>query len=695
MKIIFSFIVILISLVQIVSAEVIVDWDIKKLEDKFKGEIETGVKEYLGAEKKFKVYVQVSGRKKTEEKKASDFNDTEFGYLSVADSYQDVKILDKVVVNSVSAEIFIYDKIDRAVENNIRKISSGAMKGFPNTTILSVMPSPPKIEEKKPEAPETPFDLKKFLMDHASDIFKMFSTLFVGALALLGLYLLGRALIAAFKTIGDAMKDSTDKIARQQKENKEQELEAKKNDEQKLAHQKIEEVFNNQLEIQFERNINIVKSCLRVSPHVFKQVLIRNEENLNGLKTLLPLIVDYTVKLKEAISQDLWKKVESLKGIEEGLFNRWLNAFAEDISVAQMTENGYFSYVIDHNLLERAYAAKFSHLVDASMRINSGVLYKFVLDFLPPEESTHLMKHFDEETWKMILTERYINAAELNDDVANMLKIVDEYVEKEKREINDQGLARILTNPMTLFLQGKSFEESEELFDILSMSAPDLATLLKSKFWTPRTLYRVPSEYLREKFNTLTVEARVHILLAVQEDIRNFMLGFIPEGKVMTIVTDQYNRDVETFDERARIKSVKVLKEFLDNLKADATAEKFILKEELEEVADEYQQETQQEEQSKEQNELQVDPVEQVEASEELTSEEESENLEEPIAMFDDSIPTPQELGEVTQGTEEEMVNWEDELKVEELRPKSVNELEEKTEVIPQIPEGDDEDEVA
>jgi hypothetical protein len=575
---------------QVASAEVVVDWDIKKLEDKFRGEIETGVKEYLGPDKKIKVYVQVDGRKKTEEKKAVDFKDGEFGYLSVADSYQDVRVSEKVIVTSVTADIFVYEKVDSTVVNNIRKIAAGAMKGYKNATNLNVMPSPPpKVEEKKvadskpiEPAKEPPFDLKKFLIDHASDIFKMFSTLFIGALGLLGVYLLARALIAAFKTIGDAMKASTEKIANQQQLNKEFDQEMKKQEEEKASHQKVEEVFNNQLEIQFERNIDIVKSCLRTSPHVFKQVMGRNEVNLNGLKTLLPLIIEYTIKLKETISPDLWKKLETIKGIDEGMFNRWLNTFAEDISVAQMTENGYFSYVVDHSLLEKVYSSKFAHLVDASMRVNSGILYKFILDFLPPEESTSLMKHFDEETWKIILTERYVNAVDLNSDINKLLMVVDEYVEKEKCEINDQGLARILSNPMTFFLQNKSYEESEEFFDILSTSAPELAQILKGKFWTPRMFFRIPNDYLSETFNILSVDTRVAILLGVQDDVRGHLLSFIPEGKVMTIVTDQYNRDVENFDNRQKDKSVKMIKEYLEMLKADSIADKFILKDESE-----------------------------------------------------------------------------------------------------------------
>ena len=58
---------------KVLHAEIAVDWDIKRLEDKFRNEAELGLKEYLGPTKKFKVYIQVIGKKNTEEKLKEEF----------------------------------------------------------------------------------------------------------------------------------------------------------------------------------------------------------------------------------------------------------------------------------------------------------------------------------------------------------------------------------------------------------------------------------------------------------------------------------------------------------------------------------------------------------------------------------------------------------------------------------------------
>lgn len=563
-------------------AEVAIDWEIKKLEEKFRGEIETGVREYLGPQQKFKVYVQIVGKKKTEEKKAINFNDKEFGYLSVADSYQNIRVYEKIFVKNISIDVFVYDSVEKGVENNIRKIASGAVKGFQSKVTISIMPSP--IAKVEP-ANIADFDIKKFLLEHASDIFKLFSSVFLGGVLLFGLYLLAKALVTAFKTMGDAVKSSTDKYTHQQQINQELTKEEKNKEDEKIAQQKNEEAFNNQLALQFERNIDIVKSCIKISPHVFKQVLIRKDENLRGLKSLLPLIVELTDKLKESISVDVWKKLEEIDGINEGVFNRWLNTFSEDLSVAQMTENGYFSHAVDHVLLERVYAAKFSHLVDAAIKINTSILYKFIFDFLPSEESVSLMECFSEETWKIVLTERNVNANDLNNDIKEMLKVVDGFVEKEKYEINDQGMSRILSSPISFFIESKSFEESEEFFNIISTSAPDVANLFRSKFWTPQMFFRIPEDYLMEKFSTMKMELRGQVLLGISSDVRLYLLSLIPEGRVMTIMTEQYNNNLENLNQKMKEDSFVAAKEFLKALKVDHGAGKYALKEESDVVA--------------------------------------------------------------------------------------------------------------
>ncbi len=581
MKKVFYIVFLLALHLKVLHAEIAVDWDIKRLEDKFRSEAELGLKEYLGPTKKFKVYIQVIGKKNTEEKKSADYRDSEFGYLSIADSYQDIKVSEKVMVKSIAADIFIYDKVDKNTLKNIRKIATGAMKGFPSSINLNVMPSPPTLEENTNDLNQ-PFNFKKIFLEHLSDILKLISNLIISAIGLLGIYLLSRALIAAFKSISEAIKNDPTNNKEHKKEDDSVTEEEDKEDEINTDHQKFEEILNNQIEIQHERSLEIVKTCLRTAPHVFKQVLVRNDENFQGFKVLLPQIVEFTSKLKEIISIELWKKIDSIDGINESLFGRWLNRFAEDLSIAQMTDTGYFSCHIESTLFEKIHSAKLSHLIEASIKVNSCILFKFLLDFLPSNESINLMKHFDDKTWSKILSERQVNPIQLNKDISEMLETVEAIVEKDKREINDHDFSRIFSNPLSLFLKDKDFEEAEEFFKIISYSAPELSESIKAKFWTPRMLFRIPKDYLTEKFNILSVEGRVLILLGVQEDLREHLLTCIPEGKVMTIVTDQYSRDFDIQDERQKSRSTKTIKDFLNALKEDLYAEKFELKEESE-----------------------------------------------------------------------------------------------------------------
>ena len=61
-------------------------------------------------------------------------------------------------------------------------------------------------------------NFKKIFLEHLSDILKLISNLIMSAIGLLGIYLLSRALIAAFKSISEAIKNDP-------ANNKEQKLE--------------------------------------------------------------------------------------------------------------------------------------------------------------------------------------------------------------------------------------------------------------------------------------------------------------------------------------------------------------------------------------------------------------------------------------------------------------------------------------
>lgn len=554
------------STLNITFGEVVIDWDIKKLEDKFKSDIDEGLKEYLGSGKKFKVYVQVNGKKKTEEKKSINFSDKEFGYLSVADSYQDIRIDEKISVKSVSTEIFIYNKLEDESLRNVKKIAEGAIKGFPGSVVLRVMPSL-KEEEKK-----IPFSLMSFLEQKASDVFYMLYYLVIGIISLFGVYYLLKSLLKLFNSSSKnkkLAKDDDKQVKQRDSEDKDFNL-------------KINKPLNEDAKKHFERNMKIIETCLQESSFIFKKVLSQKNENLQGFKTLLPFMVSCLSKLGHIITTDQWKDLEKVRGLENDQFYKWLISFTEDILIAQMSEPGCLTSLVDKVLLEKVYIADPLYLIEAVRDLNSSVLYKFALDVLSEEKAALMIKEFDSSTWLKVLSEKEAKSEELNSDIKRMLKKINDLETTNRDIIADKDIERLFVPPTQLLLKGKTFEEVESLFEELSFLAPSLEKKLRTKVWTPKIFFRIPETYLSDKFNSMTLESRVMILLAVKEDVRDFLFSIMPNEKVSMIVRDQYSRGETALNSENKEKAILFARKFIEELKFDLECEKFNLKNEIE-----------------------------------------------------------------------------------------------------------------
>lgn len=562
------------------------DWEVKKLEEKLQGQVLSGVREYLGDKKKINAFIQIDAKKTSTEKVVKGFKDNDFGYLSVDEANYDTQVERKLVVEQVNANVFVFEKVDKDVERNLKLIVKSALRGYKTNIAIRVMPSPlipeePKVQPKEevkdaPKEPvsEEPFSLKSFILKHASDIIKLVSMVVVGILALIGIYLFAKAIVAAFKALGEAMKSSTDRYA--------DSLNTQKASEDNTEDEREENAENDFQTGNLEKSYAIIDSCLSNFPQVFKNVILRDKSNVSGFKTLVPNLVAHADKLKQLLPQSFFSEVENSQSVFSGQeYALWLKKLGEDLSVGLMKESGYFSYLLDPGVLEKVYSKKLSHLVEATIKIHSGTLYKFIFDFLPSEESTRLMERFDESAWKLLLQERHIDGNRLNDDVVNLISVCEEIEERERREINDSGLAKILGAPMTTYLENSGFKKTDEILAMLSEAAPDFGKSMKNKFWTPSIMLQIPDSHLRERFNSISIESRVRILLFIQdqEDLRKHMFGLLPEGKVTMIVNDQLKLQGEGFDEKARSNAEGELKMFLKELYAECERGVFALME--------------------------------------------------------------------------------------------------------------------
>lgn len=520
--------------------------EVQELENNLSQKIKTNISEYLDNGAGFSVSVNLQLKRTSipsAKPKVADTSPKDMGYLIVPAVSNDPAIertpASQITyeIQSATVNVFVYTQYPDKFLKNIRAIIKSVTDGqsFSSNIKFSYLPAPPpkvipptEAEKEKVTPPVQPKGFWDYLRENS-----------IPAAIILGALFFGIAIIIGITVFSNFFKSSAVAVAESIKEmNKAAPKEASAN---KADVAPITEESNSD---SFERNIKIVASIIEKSPHVFTGAISERNNDYSGLKKLIPnLVASGEIQIQDLFSENTILKIEEnaeqAKAMSTGEFYSWLDHFVERLTLNHLKKGNRFTRIIDRDIVNHLYGIESEKLTSYALNKNSGLVFKLVMDFLPPDSAKNLFERLTPEQWELVLDDRDINAENMNLAAKNLFQEISAMKQEDTFDVNSKkALEEVLIAPISSYLYSKALADYDECLAQIIKVSPGISHKIQERIWSPSLIHRVPAEYLKKKLININLTDREYLLIGFSEELSSLLSQYIPEGKMKQVLLD-------------------------------------------------------------------------------------------------------------------------------------------------------------
>jgi hypothetical protein len=556
---------------------VTVDGQIEIYQEVLRNKLQEEVGKFLGPETKFSVFVKVN---------SSPFQQPEatvydLGYLPRPLVKEQRNYANPIEVNSVDANIMVYENLDTKVLDQVKTIVSSSLQGL-NPVIAVAKASLPErkiasVEEPKEELapvlpPKTMTDRWFEAMPALSPVAK---ALILALAGLLGLLIIWGISMGLVHTVGETTKN----VLAAYSDNKSKEMDAMLKAEENKANSdaaKLQtEVKNvNDLKAEIGKYVQTIRQVLAKEAHLFAKDL--GKEDFIGIRSLLPYLAESEVHiLKFALGRDASKQIRQLIELKSEPMTlaelaRWLGRFVEKLTVLSIQSNNNFEKLLPQEIVNELYLMEPERLITAGLKLNSTLAWRTIIEFMPKQHIGQLITNLGEDEWKSILDTQSFNTEQAIESAKMVLKEA-----KDTNSILEDALLSTdsLIESVVKTLNEKPVGDDEVFLEKIGNISEKFAAEVKKRFWTREMIAYVPASYLSDILRTNTPEDTVQLLVAIPPREQEYIMSLIPEGKGKIIISDRIKYLMANPDENYMVQAAKSARTFIrklqeENLKA-------------------------------------------------------------------------------------------------------------------------------
>ena len=557
--------------------------DIATVEKALESKIEQTVRTYLGDESKVitHVYIKESIRGPATKAKGTDAGiDIIYApvpFISVPEA-NNISSRRSLLIKSVEAEVQVAGDtdgalIDDAVLASVKSIVEKTLKGFNAKVTVSKLELPPK------RAPAEKGFLERQNLD-AKSLLPVVSLVLAALIMALGVGFVARSLRASANTLVHGFSrifvsthsqdggDGKPLVFETRGEAATREA-GRADPAYSAAH------FKN-----YERNLAVVKETLAQSPMVFLRTIRDEQEELRGIKWLLPsLATEEQQNLKNYFGRAGLPRVsemEHLRAPADPMI--WLQDFVERLMLRKIDERTQVERAIGAEKASRLYLAETKHLIQAVRKINTPASWRVLSEFTSRENLDKVISNVEPSDWMPLFKAAELNASALSSAADEILSVISKIPHEEAEAEERAGFyTRTLLEPVLQTLARKEPAQGDDFLKQIGAQAPELAALVRERYWSVNQLTRVPDDVLAAAFRDMRNEQRVSVLLALPPVHADRLLTLLPQGNVRTIVADQLAKTRSKKDPVEQKAAVASALQFIERLRQNYVSGEFQL----------------------------------------------------------------------------------------------------------------------
>jgi len=540
-----------------------------KLNNEFQKNLTLALSNYL-IDNKFNVFVKVKILKNSKSRTSSNM-----GYLQ---SPMLTNIEKSIEINNINVVVQLEKELKD--ENSLKKVIAASIGNFPTVINIDYISSELKNSNRLPasnsemNAPDNKILKPSFIEKNLTTILGFLSVLFIGTIILISLIYFSKSLKSSFGAIGDSLLNMNNKST-----NLNNKVTPTQNtDSQSSVSEK--EVLNSITEKHKEGLIQTIIEVINKTPESFTAAI--NQDDYRGIKMLLPYLISKVgEKMNSCFSADFIRKIESSDNLSytNTEFVNWLGLFSEKITLTHLKNQSGIMVTIDPGIRDQLFKLSFEDMITGAFKLDHPECFQLLFSLLPVIESEKLVQKFTFNQWKKLFATKKIFGADVDRIATNLITSAN----KDTTNNNDQ--IELFLTPIENFLRNSAVGKDDEFLDEMKKVSPELAEKIEENYWSVKKLYEVPENFLKTKLLQLNPESKFFLVSGIDQDLQDYLLDMIPDGKAKTILRDQVNKKLNRDDPSENIICNNFVKQFVDSLKKDHKSNRFNFNDSSEEIS--------------------------------------------------------------------------------------------------------------
>jgi|GEM_PF-1865263 len=329
------------------------------------------------------------------------------------------------------------------------------------------------------------------------------------------------------------------------------------------------------------RNLKTVRAELTRNPMSLLRCLSESEDDLFGVRWLLPQLSDSEQEATKALlGPDRLSKIGALpkEAGENWDTLAWLENLVQTLTFKRLSIRSALETALPKEELIRLAKLPPQRLQNAVPK-DDVLSLRIALEVLPSERSLELLRQSSDKLWEGLIQQAWPAPDDLRSAATRLLEAAgqDEASLPEQNSGRAEFFSQVLLEPTLALLAEKGPGEDDAFLDSLTRKDKAFAELVRRRFWTPSILSRVADEVLRAAVAALTPAAKSALLVVLPATLNERVAALLPAGMGKTIAIDQARKIRERADAQELASCRAELRNFLNELKAAADRGEFEL----------------------------------------------------------------------------------------------------------------------
>lgn len=330
------------------------------------------------------------------------------------------------------------------------------------------------------------------------------------------------------------------------------------------------------------RNLKTLRTELARNPMSLLRCLSETEEDLNGIRWLLPQLSESEQEAtKSLLGADRMQKIGALSkdSAENWDSFGWLENLVQTLTFKRLSIRSALESALPSEDLVRL-AKMPAEQLQAVVPADDVLALRIVLEVLPAERGLELLRKATDKVWEGLIQQAWPAAEELKATATRLLAAAATPTDAATPAQNSgraEFFSQILLEPTLALLSEKAPGDDDVFLESLARKDRGFAELVRSRFWTAGTLSRISDEVLRAPIAALPPKAKAALLVALPDAVSERFTGLLPAGMGKTIAVDQSRKIRERNDAQEIAACRAELRAFLNELQAAADRGEFEL----------------------------------------------------------------------------------------------------------------------